>query len=101
MPPIPTAHDVDKTTIHLGDRDSDDAARRLPIFVRFRDLKAAGIARNWPTLLRLIDDENFPAGILLSPNIRAWRLDEIERWLASRPTERKPVPNRWAGNINT
>ena len=33
---------------------------------------------------------------MLSPNIRAWRLDEIKTWLETRPVERKPVPTRWA-----
>jgi predicted DNA-binding transcriptional regulator AlpA len=73
----------------------DDAAPRLPVYVRYRDIEASGIARNWPTLLRLIAEEDFPQGVMLSRNIRAWRLNEIETWLANRPTERKPVPNRW------
>ena len=52
----------------FGDRgdddggDDDDDARRLPVYVRFRDISAAGIAKNWPTLLRLIEEEGFPAG---------------------------------------
>src|SRR5262245_23056476 len=81
-----------------GDDDGDDdgdRARRLPIYVRARDIRDAGIARNWPTLTRLIEEEGFPRGVMLSPNIRAWRLDEIEAWLATRPVERKPVPTRW------
>jgi predicted DNA-binding transcriptional regulator AlpA len=82
-----------------GDNDDgDDAARRLPVYVRFRDISAAGIARNWPTLTRLIEEEGFPRGVMLSPNIRAWRLDEIRVWLETRPIERKPVPTRWGGD---
>jgi Prophage CP4-57 regulatory protein (AlpA) len=84
-----------------GDRGSgdDSAARRaLPVFVRYADLVAAGIVANWTTLLRLIDDEQFPRGVMLSPNIRAWRLDEVEAWLETRPVERKPVPTRWGGD---
>jgi predicted DNA-binding transcriptional regulator AlpA len=65
--------------------------------VRFRDISTAGIAKNWPTLTRLIEEENFPRGVMLSRNIRAWPLDEIEAWLATRPVERKPVPTRWGG----
>jgi predicted DNA-binding transcriptional regulator AlpA len=72
------------------------SVRKLPVFVRFRDLAEAGIAKNWQTLSRLIDEDGFPQGRLLSPNIRAWVLDEVEAWLESRPTERKPVPQRWA-----
>jgi predicted DNA-binding transcriptional regulator AlpA len=57
----------------------------LARYVRFRDLVAAGIVYNWPTLLRLIDREGFPVGIWLGPNTRAWRVDEVESWLANRP----------------
>jgi predicted DNA-binding transcriptional regulator AlpA len=78
--------------------DDDDASRVLPVYVRARDIRDAGIARNWPTLTRLIEEEGFPRGVMLSPNIRAWRLDEIEQWLETRPVERKPVPTRWGGD---
>src|SRR5262249_35091938 len=64
----------------------------LPHFVRYHDLVAAGIVRNWPTLLRLIEAEGFPAGVLLGPNTRAWKAADVERWLATRPTARKAVP---------
>jgi hypothetical protein len=40
----------------------------------------------------MIDGGGFPPGMMLSPNIRAWRLDEIELWLSSRPTARKVSP---------
>ena len=75
-----------------GDGDSDARRVLLPVYVRFRDLEAAGIVANWTTLLRLIDDEGFPAGVLIGPNSRAWRLDSITEWLEARPTARKPVP---------
>ena len=79
-----------------GDRGGrDDAVTRLPIFVRFRDIKAAGIAHSWTQLMRLIDDEGFPFGMMLSANMRAWRLDKIEAWLDGRPTERKATPDPW------
>jgi predicted DNA-binding transcriptional regulator AlpA len=89
-----------KTTIQEcpDDCGDDDCARRLPVYVRFRDIKTAGIAKNWPTLTRLIEEEGFPRGVMLSPNIRAWKLAEVEQWLASRPVERKPVPTRWGGD---
>jgi hypothetical protein len=73
--------------------DQHDAARdALPTFVRYRDLVASGIVANWTTLLRLIDVEGFPAGTMIGANTRAWRVDEIERWLASRPTAKKVMP---------
>ena len=79
MPPIPS--------------DGDGAARRaLPVYVRYADLVAAGIVANWTTLLRLIDAEDFPAGTMIGANTRAWRVDEVEAWLASRPSARKIMP---------
>jgi predicted DNA-binding transcriptional regulator AlpA len=77
------------------DDDDDAAARELPIFVRFGDIKAAGIATSWEQLYRLIDKQAFPVGVRLSPNVRAWRLDDIETWLDGRPSERKQTPNPW------
>jgi hypothetical protein len=78
-----------------GDDDAGDATTRLPIFVRFADLRKAGIATSWQTLKTLIRDEGFPAGCLLSRNTRAWKLSDIEMWLAARPVEPKAVPYAW------
>ena len=58
---------------------------RLPVYVRFADLAAANIVRSWPQLIRLIENENFPRGVRLSPNSRAWEIGEVQTWLASRP----------------
>jgi predicted DNA-binding transcriptional regulator AlpA len=86
----------------LADDDTDalksklveaDAAA-LPTYVRFRDLVDACIVGNWPTLSRLIDEQNFPAGVMLGKNTRAWRLDEVQAWLAALPTARKIVPRQ-------
>jgi predicted DNA-binding transcriptional regulator AlpA len=63
----------------------------LPHYVRFRDLRAAGIVDSWQQLFRLIEDYGFPSGQLLSPNVRAWDRDAVRQWLASRPSERKIV----------
>jgi predicted DNA-binding transcriptional regulator AlpA len=56
----------------------------MSALLRFSDLKARGICQNWPTLKRWILTENFPPGIRLGPNTRAWKEDEIEKWLAAR-----------------
>jgi predicted pyridoxine 5'-phosphate oxidase superfamily flavin-nucleotide-binding protein len=69
----------------------DDAAGRLPVFVRFTDLVDANIVRNWPTLLRLIAENGFPVGVMLGRNTRAWVLAEVEAWLATRPMAKKIV----------
>jgi predicted DNA-binding transcriptional regulator AlpA len=66
----------------------------LPRHVRFRHIRAAGIADSYTALDRLVRDHGFPAGRLISPNVRAWTVEEIESWLATRPTARKPGPAR-------
>jgi hypothetical protein len=75
-----------------GSTDADDAARRLIPWVRYSDLYEANIVRSWTQLSRMIDTESFPVGKMLSPNVRAWRLDEVEAWLAHRPASRKVPP---------
>jgi predicted DNA-binding transcriptional regulator AlpA len=56
--------------------------------LRFRDLKQRNIVSNWPTLLRWIGDPNiaFPAGRRIGPNTRTWTSEEVEAWIASRPS---------------
>ena len=82
-PPVPTS--IARPNIgphrrygHRGDADVD-------IVLRFRDLKARGIVRNWPTLLSWIGTENFPVGFQLGPNTRAWFESDVVAWLRSRP----------------
>jgi hypothetical protein len=58
---------------------------RLRQWVRFRDLKAAGVVDNWTQLRRLIDTEGFPAGRYAGRNTRIWTAAEIEAWLDGRP----------------
>jgi predicted DNA-binding transcriptional regulator AlpA len=61
-------------------------------FIRFYDLKKRGIVKSWAQLDNLIEKYDFPPGRMLSPNTRAWdEEEEIEPWLASRPTE-GPAP---------
>jgi predicted DNA-binding transcriptional regulator AlpA len=66
----------------------------LPRHVRFRHIRAAGIADSYTALDRLINDHGFPGGRLISPNVRVWTVEEIESWLANRPTARKAGPTR-------
>lgn len=61
-------------------------------YIRYRDLVAAGIVGSWMQLHRMIAVEGFPEGLLLSANIRAWPVAEVEAWLASRPTAKKAMP---------
>jgi predicted DNA-binding transcriptional regulator AlpA len=66
----------------------------LPRYVRARELINAGIAGSYTALSRLIRDHGFPAGVLMSPNVRAWPINEVDTWLTSRPHDRKPAPPR-------
>ena len=54
--------------------------------LRMPDLKARGIVNSWPMLKRRIEHDNFPPGRMIGPNSRAWTEDEVEDWIASRPT---------------
>ena len=65
------------------------AERERRRLIRFRDLQERGIVQNWPQLKRLVTAHNFPAGLYLSANSRAWFEDEIDAWLDARPTARK------------
>ena len=62
--------------------------------LRFRDLQERGIIPNWPTLKARVRDHGFPPGRKLGPNTRAWTEQEVDDWLASRPSAKKPVPRR-------
>jgi predicted DNA-binding transcriptional regulator AlpA len=68
------------------------AAELLPRFIRFEHLHAAGITDNRAHLKLLLDDEGFPPGRMLSPNMRVWTVDEVEAWLAARPIAKKLTP---------
>jgi predicted DNA-binding transcriptional regulator AlpA len=57
--------------------------------LRYPDLVAQGIINSRMTLKRLIDNQNFPAGRLITPNSRAWTEDEVSQWIQERPTARK------------
>jgi predicted DNA-binding transcriptional regulator AlpA len=62
----------------------------MTILLRFADLKARGIVGNWMTLRRWIEREDFPAGIKLGPNSRAWDEAKVEAWIANRPKALNP-----------
>jgi predicted DNA-binding transcriptional regulator AlpA len=54
-------------------------------WVRFHDLRAAGIADSRTQLGRLIKNVGFPRGKLLGPKIVAWDAAEIEAWIDAQP----------------
>jgi len=66
-------------------------------YLRFADLKRAGIVRNRTTLYRWIRDYGFPAGIMLGPNTRAWPAHEVDAWLEARAAQgRSPTSDQVA-----
>ena len=56
--------------------------QQLRKYVRYPVLVEAGIVNNRVTLGRWIKSGRFPKPTRLGPNIVAWRLDEIEKYLA-------------------
>ena len=60
----------------------------MTTYLRFADLKTRGIVTNWVTLRNRIKSSNFPSGRLIGPNARGWSEQEIDDWLASRPTDK-------------
>jgi predicted DNA-binding transcriptional regulator AlpA len=64
-------------------------------WIRYSDLVAKGIVNSRMTLKRLIDLQDFPPGVLIRPNARAWDEAIVDAWVASRPAARKP-PTRKA-----
>jgi len=54
---------------------------------RFADLEKRKIVTSRAQLAKMIERDGFPTGFILTPQTRAWRVEDIERWLASRPTE--------------
>jgi hypothetical protein len=68
----------------------------MTVLLRFADLKKRGLVNSWPQLKRLQTLHGFPVGIMLSANVRAWPEDQVDRWLADRPTK-GPPPRGGAG----
>jgi predicted DNA-binding transcriptional regulator AlpA len=58
--------------------------------LRFKDLRRLGVVSSWPQLKYMQEKYGFPSGFLLGANTRAWRVADVESWLAERPTEPSP-----------
>ena len=58
--------------------------------IRYPDLVAKGVVNSRMTLKRLIDCQDFPPGVLITPNARAWDEGAVDAWIAARPAARKP-----------
>lgn len=62
----------------------------IPKYIRFADLKNAGIVKSWQQVKNMIQTVGFPPGVMLSPNVRAWTEDEVSVWLETRPEYQLP-----------
>jgi predicted DNA-binding transcriptional regulator AlpA len=69
--------------------------------VRYPDLVAKGIVNSRMTLKRLIDSQDFPPGVLITPNARAWDESSVDAWIASRPAARKPSTRKASPQAGT
>ncbi len=58
------------------------------IFVPYSSLCDHGIFYTRVHLNRLIDRDQFPPAVQLSPNRIAWKLGDLEVWKANRPATR-------------
>ena len=63
------------------------------VFLNYRDLRDHGILFCRLHINRLMANGLFPQAIWLSANRKCWRLSEIERFKASRPTSRPAFPS--------
>jgi predicted DNA-binding transcriptional regulator AlpA len=63
----------------------------LPVLCRFPDLIRSAITTSWAQLRNQIECENFPRGLMLSKNVRAWPVRDVEAWLAERSSAPKVV----------
>jgi predicted DNA-binding transcriptional regulator AlpA len=65
-------------------------------FVNYRYLEDEGIMPNRMTLARSIAQLGFPKPVELGKNRIAWRLEEVENWLASRPRRTPKIGSKKA-----
>jgi predicted DNA-binding transcriptional regulator AlpA len=80
-----------ETVWYCGERSGDAAfSEEVSMkLLRYPDLVSKGVVRSRMTLWRLIKDEGFPAGALISPNARVWDEAEVDAWISARPSAKK------------
>lgn len=61
------------------------------VFVSYSDLRTHGIPYTRVHLNRLMRKGEFPTSVRLSANRIAWRLSELDEWMAGRPRAREVV----------
>jgi Prophage CP4-57 regulatory protein (AlpA) len=64
------------------------------LFVNYKYLEQHSIVTNRVCLARAIRDYGFPQPIALGTNRLAWRLSEVEEWIATRPRRTPKASDR-------
>jgi predicted DNA-binding transcriptional regulator AlpA len=70
----------------LVDKGVDYRSKR---YISYPGLVDKGAVNSRMTLWRMIREHGFPAGLMITPNRRVWAEDEVDAWIASRPTAKK------------
>ena len=70
-------------------------------YIDYNGLLRKGVFNSRMTLWRAIRDRGFPEGILITPSRRVWSEADVDAWIASRPTSKKPgTPNAPAETVS-
>jgi prophage regulatory protein len=80
------------TDDEIADEIADADLAAPDKFVSFRELEQLGVPYTRMHINRLIARGVFPQAYWLGANKKAWRLRDIEGWLASRSTLRPVLP---------
>jgi predicted DNA-binding transcriptional regulator AlpA len=67
--------------------------------LRFKDLQRHNVAKSWPQLRYMQKHYGFPVGILLGANTRAWSVQEVKKWLETRPTDSLLIRERAESSV--
>lgn len=53
-------------------------------YLQHADLVIEGYSRSWKQTLTMIREHGFPAGALISAQVRIWSREALDRWVAER-----------------
>ncbi len=70
---------------HVGVADDIARASNATVFLRLPAvIRRTGLARS--TIYRMVAQDSFPSPVRIAKRAVGWRLSDIERWSAARPT---------------
>lgn len=76
----------DVAQIEAGKKEKPQIPEPLENY-RHPDLVRRRLTSGWRQTNNLIARHGFPAGFLVSPQVRLWPIAEVERWVAERRAE--------------